>query len=419
MSARRIPWAEKYRPKRVEDVVGNPDAKKKFIAWLNSWVRGKPTKKAALLYGPPGTGKTSLVHAAAHEYGLELVEANASDVRTSEALKARVFRAATEQALFSERGRIILLDEIDGISPREDRGGLQTVLELINVSRHPVVLTANNPWDPRLRSLRELCVMIEFRKLGKRDIIKALAEICRREGIECSREVLSAIADRSKGDLRAAINDLQSIAEGRKRITLKDLEILGYRAEQADMFTIVRRILTARNPLQARLVLSYPSLDYEMLMQWLNENIPYQYSPSLVAIADAYDALSKADVFLGRAKRRQKWALLSYALELMTVGVASARKKPPFKFVKYSFPQRIKLLSATKKTREARNRVASLIGRAIHVSRRTALLEVLPYIRLIYAVNPQLGARILRSMDISESLFRKAFPDLRKPSRRA
>lgn len=419
MSARRIPWVEKYRPKRVEDVVGNPDAKKKFIAWLNSWVRGKPTKKAALLYGPPGTGKTSLVHAAAHEYGLELIEANASDVRTSEALKARVFRAATEQVLFSERGRIILLDEIDGISPREDRGGLQTVLELINVSKHPVVLTANNPWDPRLRSLRELCVMIEFKKLGKRDIIKALAEICRREGIECSREVLSAIVDHSKGDLRAAINDLQSIAEGRKRITLKDLEILGYRAEQADMFTIVRRILTARNPLQARLVLSYPSLDYEMLMQWLNENIPYQYSPSLVAIADAYDALSKADVFLGRAKRRQKWTLLSYALELMTVGVASAREKPPFKFVKYSFPQRIKLLSATKKTREARNRVASLIGKAVHVSRRTALLEVLPYIRLIYAVNPQLGARILRSMDISESLFREAFPDLRKPSRRA
>ncbi len=413
MSARRMPWVEKYRPKRIEDVAGNPEAKRKFIAWLNSWVRGKPTKKAALLYGPPGCGKTSIVHAAAREYGLELIEANASDVRTSEALKAKVFRAATEHSLFG-RGRIILLDEIDGISPREDRGGLETVIELIKVSKHPVVLTANNPWDPRLRSLRDLCEMIEFKKLGKRDIMRVLANICRLEGIECSREVLSAIADRAKGDLRAAINDLQSIAEGRKKVTLKDLEILGYRAEQADMFTIVRRILTARNPLQAKVVLAYPSLDYEMLMQWLNENIPSQYSPSLVAIADAYDALSRADVFLGRIKRRQKWALLPYALELMTVGVASAREKPPFKFVKYSFPQRIKLMAATKNRRDALKRVAMLVGKAAHISRRRALLEVIPYIKLIYEVNPKLGARLLKSMRISETLFKEAFPSLKR-----
>jgi len=410
MSARRIPWVEKYRPKRVEEVAGNPEAKKRFIAWLNSWVRGKPKKKACLFYGPPGTGKTSLAHAAAREYNLELIEANASDVRTSEALRAKVFRAATERSLFGYRGRLILLDEIDGISPREDRGGLETVKELINVSRYPVVLTANNPWDPRLRTLRELCEMIEFKKLGKRDIVRVLASICEREGIECSREVLSAIATRAKGDLRAAINDLQSIAEGRRRITIKDLEILGYRAEQADMFRIVRTVLTARNPLTAKMVLTYPSLDYEMLLQWLNENIPYQYEPSLVAIADAYDALSKADVFLGRMKRRQQWSLLPYALEMMTVGVASARERPPFKFVKYSFPQRIKLLAMTKKRREAMKRVASLVGRAIHVSRRLALLEVIPFIRLIYEENPEMGRKILESMGISERLFKEAFP---------
>jgi len=400
-----IPWVEKYRPKRIVDVAGNDKAKKAFIAWLNSWVRGKPSKKAALLYGPPGTGKTSIAHAASMEYNLDLVEANASDVRTSQALRTKIFRAASEQSLFGKRGRIILLDEIDGISPREDRGGLEVVKELINISRHPVVLTANNPWDPRLRSLRELCEMIEFRKLGKRDITRVLKSICEKEGIECPYEVLDYIARRAKGDLRAAINDLQSIAEGKTRVTLHDLEILGYRAEQADMFTIVRYILTAKTPLQARGVLSYPSLDYEMLIQWLNENIPYQYSPSLVAIADAYNALSRADVFLGRMKRRQQWSLLPYVLDLVTVGVASARDKPPFKFVKYSFPQKLRILAATKHKREVAQRVLKQIAKNTHMSTRKIRVELLPFLKVIDESNPEMMGKILKSLDISKKSF--------------
>ncbi|MEM5825732.1 MAG: replication factor C large subunit, partial [Thermofilaceae archaeon] len=275
MSARVGIWVEKYRPRKIDDVVGNPEAKKAFVAWLNRWLAGNPPdKKAILLYGPPGCGKTSLVQAAANQLGLELVEVNASDVRTSEALRRKVLRAATEGVLAGARGKIILLDEVDGIDPRADRGGLETIFEIIQKSRYPVVLTANDPWDPKLRELRNYCEMVEFRKLGKRDVMKVLSEICKKEAVECDPAVLDAIAENSEGDLRAAINDLQSIAEGRRSVKLEDLEILGYRAKQLNMFEVVRAVLTAKRPEAARSVLSMPSLDYEMLMLWLNENIP-------------------------------------------------------------------------------------------------------------------------------------------------
>ena len=403
-----VPWTEKYRPKRIDEVVGNPEAKKAFVAWLNKWLAGRPEKKAALLYGPPGCGKTSLVHAAAHQLGLELIEANASDVRTSEALRRSVLRSATEGSLFGARGKIILLDEVDGVSPREDRGGLDMIMEIIKASQYPVVLTANDPWDPRLRQLRSMCKLIEFRKLGIRDVVRALREICRREGIECDYSVLRAIAGNCEGDLRAAINDLQSIAMGRRRVTLEDLEVLGYRARQMNMFEVVRQVLTAKRPEAAKAVLSMPSLDYEMLMQWLNENIPYQYSPSIVAIADAYDALSRADMMLGRIKRRQAWTLLPYALDLMTAGVASAREKPPFKFVKYSFPYKLRALSATKEQRDERMRIARVIAKTCHTSARKALTEILPFLKLIYEENPQAGRKLLKGLGISESKFAKA-----------
>jgi len=414
-----LPWSEKYRPRRIDDVVGNPEAKKAFVAWLNKWLAGKPDKKAALLYGPPGSGKTSLVYAAANQLGLELIEANASDVRTSEALQRRILRAVTEASLVSARGKIILLDEIDGINPAKDKGGLQVVLDIINVTRHPVVLAANDPWDPRLRELRELCLLIEFRKLGIRDIVKVLGNICQLEKVECDYQVLRAIAVNSKGDLRAAINDLQSIAAGREKVTVADLEILGYREAQYSMFDIVRQVLTANPPERARSVLSIPSLDYELLIQWLNENIPYQYSPSLTAIADAYDALSRADVMLARMRRRQQWGLLTYALDLITVGVASARERPPFKFVKYNFPQKLRVLSASKNQREAGYRVARGIASACHISTSKALTEVVPYLKVMYDADPLTTERVLASLGISASTFEEAFSGGKPPARAA
>ncbi len=401
-----ISWAEKYRPKTVAEVVGNEEAKAKFLNWLRSWKLGKPQKKAALLYGPPGCGKTTLVYAAAHDLGFEVVEANASDVRTSQALRRRIERAALEGSLFAT-GKIILLDEVDGISTREDAGGLSTILEIVQVSRYPVVMTANDPWDPKLRSLRDVSLLIEMKPLKEYEIVKVLRNICAKEGIKADINVLKEIAKRSQGDLRAAINDLQAIAEGRDHITLKDLQYLGYRSKQADMFELTRKVLTAKTIDQARSVLAMPSFDYEMFMQFVNENLPYQYT-DIEALAEAYDALSRADVFMGRIKREQKWSLLPYALELMTAGVAVIRHKPRYlRWVRYSFPTKIRLLSQTKEVRTIRDAILEVIAKKCHVSKAVANLEILPYIAFIYKYNRERGRRILRWLGISERNFKK------------
>ncbi|MCC6003872.1 MAG: replication factor C large subunit [Thermofilum sp.] len=398
-----VPWVEKYRPSKIAEVAGNEEAKKKYVAWLNSWLKGKPQKKAALLYGPPGSGKTSIVHATAREFNWDLIELNASDVRSREALQLRVSGALNTGTVLGKQGKIILLDEVDGISTREDAGGLQAILEFIEKTRWPIVLTANDPWDPKLRALRDLCELVEFRKIGKRDTVKVLENICVKEGIECPREVLSSIADNAKGDLRAAINDLQSIALGKKTLSLADLQVLGDRAEQENIFEIVRTVLTAKSPEQALSVTRLPSLDYELLLQWLSENIPLQYEPSLQAIADAYNALSWADIMLARMKREQQWGLLTYVLELMTAGVASARNRPPFKFVKYSFPEKLRTLSRLKERLEEYRKIVKEASSRLHLSTLKFRTEVQPFLKVILEEDRERGKEILKSIGIPEN----------------
>jgi replication factor C large subunit len=88
-------WAEKYRPKRLDDVLGNPQAINDLREWAESWERGIPKKRAVVLMGDPGVGKTSSALALALEFGWGAIELNASDLRNADSIK----RVATSGAL--------------------------------------------------------------------------------------------------------------------------------------------------------------------------------------------------------------------------------------------------------------------------------------------------------------------------------
>ncbi len=424
--AKRIPWTIKYRPKRIADFVDQDKAKKEFLLWLRQWLSGKPEKKAALLHGPAGCGKTSLVEAAAHEYNLELVEMNASDFRRKKDIERIAVVAASQRSLFS-RGKIILLDEVDGISGLADRGALEAILHLIEISKYPVVMTANDPWDPKLRPLRDACVLIGFNRLSEAHVEIVLKRICSLEKIECSDEAIKAIARRSSGDLRSAINDLQAIAEGYGRVTVDLVQnILGYRYREYNPFEAIRNLFNSKYLWQAKAAITQTTLDYDTLIEWINENIPRFYSDP-EELWRAYEALSRADVYLGRIRRRGRWDLLSYVFDMAGPGIAIARRVYKYRrFVKLQFPQKISMLAKTKKTREIREGIAKLLASRLLTSRATVKADVLPYLQAIFRVNPEYAARIALGYGFTDEMVKylagprasEVFMYLRKYSKR-
>ncbi|MEM0505972.1 MAG: replication factor C large subunit [Thermosphaera sp.] len=400
MSA-KVPWIIKYRPKTIEEVVDQEDAKEQLLNWLENW--GKPSSKfkAALLHGPAGCGKTSLVEAVARSKGYQLFEMNASDFRRKSDIE-KIAKVAAQTSGLSSKMKIILLDEVDGVNAKADEGGIEAILELINITKNPVILTANNPYSANLRPLLQHALVIQFKRLTETNVIHALRRICQEEKIECNDEGLKEIARRSEGDLRSAINDLQAVAEAHGRVTLELVKSLTtYRDRQYAPYEALQQLFNAKYLFQAKDALTSTDLDYDELFLWLNEHIPTYYEDP-EEMYRAYEALSRADVYYGRIRKSGQWDLLSYMFDMMGPGVAFARKSYKYRWKPFKAPARKKMLSETKRSREVREALAEHLASRLLTSKATVKNEVLPFLRIIFNYNPKYAARIAKGYNLSE-----------------
>jgi replication factor C large subunit len=394
------PWTVKHRPKMPADIAGNKPTIQQILDWLELWKKGPPKKRALLLHGPPGTGKTVSVEAAANERGLDLVEINASDKRNRDALEKTIGLATRQSDLFG-RSRLVLIDEVDGINLSEDRGAVDTIVRLVEDTQVPVILTANDPWDPKIGPIRNATTMIEYRRLGLRDAVPYLKKICQKEGIEVEEQALRLIVDRNQGDMRSIMNDLQVLTSGRKKLTYEETTWLGFRDRRASIFDALKTVFTSPTCLQARRATDMANVDLDMFFEWVYENAPRQLNDPR-DLSHAMSALAQADLYQARIDRTRAWELLPYALEMETAGVAMSKEFTKPAWIPMKFPERIQLLSRTRKKRAIEAELGRSIGARCHISSRRAIPHYLPYIKYVLEKNQSEGARLVEWLGVSE-----------------
>jgi len=398
-----IPWTLKYRPKTLSEVIGNEDAKKKILQWIKQWDEKPPKKKALLLYGPPGTGKTVAVEALANDLDMELVQSNASDYRTADAVQRFAGRSSRYGTLFGKK-RLILFDEIDGITGSADRGGLREITKIVKETGSPIILIANDAYNPRFSTLRKSCQLIEFKKPTKTQITKLLAKICNLEGIQAETDALKLIAERANGDVRSAINDLQALAQGKDRLTFEDVAWLSSRDQKEVIFNTLRRIFYARNITGALRAASETDVDLDMLLEWIYENLPYHVKDPK-ELAATMEMLALADIYRGRISTTQNWSLMKYYIDFMTAGIAASWSRKSHGWVPFKFPSRIMTMSRSKMERDILKAIGLKIGRRCHISADRAAKDVIPFLRVIFQNNPEMGASLARWLDLDEDMI--------------
>ena len=374
-------WVEKYRPKKISDVVGNELAKTAFINWLQNKPR---RKKAALLYGPAGVGKTALVNAASNQFNFSIIEMNASDTRTEKAIN-KVGKPATSFASLDKfstesKGNILFLDEVDGVFGQQDRGGIGAIIKIIKESLIPVVMAANDSDLKKLRPLKKVCQLIRFQQVRIPLIITTLRRICVNENVEAEFEALERIAQNSLGDMRSAINDLQSIAEGKQLLRLQDTMFLSARNKDIGMYETLKRVFSAESFGEAAMVLNHSNVNYDDFLLSVSDNLPLRYLDS-EDLAIAYDMVSRADVFRGRVGT-ENWHLLRYFFNLLAeAATVSPKSFKPFDFI--SPPIRIMKLFWTKGKRMKLENICAKIALKCHVSRSTAKTDIVPFVKIM------------------------------------
>jgi replication factor C large subunit len=189
-------WTERYRPKTIKEVVGNEEAVKSLDEWMKGF-GSKNAKKASILYGYPGVGKTSSVYALARELKCDMIELNASDQRNYHVIKRIAGSASKTSSLEGKKRKIILLDEADNLHGTTDMGGVKAIREIIEGTRYPVVLIANDLYKIP-SSIRNRCKEIKFEWIKKSFISDVLKEICKRENITFDDDAIEEISERNR-----------------------------------------------------------------------------------------------------------------------------------------------------------------------------------------------------------------------------
>ncbi|MBU7037049.1 MAG: replication factor C large subunit [Theionarchaea archaeon] len=384
-------YTEKYRPQKFAEIAGQPSALKELISWFNTWPE---QKKVAVLYGRAGVGKTSAVISMAREFRADLIELNASDQRNKDVIDRIVGNAATTCTL-DGRKKIILLDEADNIYGREDKGGNQALSRIIDKTRNPIILIANEYWEipPGIRNKSK---MIEFRTLLPASILKVLRRVALEEGLDVSDERLQEISSNVNGDLRAALNDLESLTSEK---------YYNPRDTQTSIFQALSSVFRLQSADVRKEFFGMDKEPREVLL-WVAENMPLVYEPQ--DAARAYYYLSRADMFLGRAFRNQYYKLWGYASDLMTSGVSVARLSR-YHFQRFRSPSYFTALARSKKDRAMRDEIRKKISEKCHCSSS----EAGEYVIMMQALEKQTekAAGLCRFFELDEDeilyVFRK------------
>ncbi|KAL2610583.1 hypothetical protein R1flu_029156 [Riccia fluitans] len=403
-------WPAKHAPKTTADIIGNQGIVKQLRDWLQSWEanfghpvvkagKGKKRvaattspdmKKAVLLSGTPGIGKTTTARLICKELGYEILEVNASDARgksDSNVKKGMDGRTANtikemvdnESICFTGKGLVhaqksaLIMDEVDGMSGG-DRGGVADLIASIKSSRIPIICICNDRYSQKLKSLLNYCLVLSYRKPTKQQMGKRLMQIAKSEGLQVTENTLEEIAERSNGDMRTSLNQLQYMSLRSSALSFGDVHarlVVSAKDEAITPFSAADKLLgfEGRN-LRMDERVDMHMADADLVPLIVEENY-LNYIPSdasrdptglvhMDRAARAAMSIAEGDIVNGQIRRRNQWQLSqtsAFLSSIMPAALMQGQRKE-FEGGRYNF-----------------NRFPAWLGKQSNYKKKVRLLE--------------------------------------------
>src|SRR6478672_2943145 len=315
-------WSEKYRVKDVYQFIGNEQSRLEVLKWIKNWIKGT---KPILIMGPPGTGKTSFIISMANFFNYDIVELNASDFRNKANLESIIHPLLNNSSIFG-KNLLLFLDEVDGISGREDTGGLTFLISTLKDSNIPIIMAANSK-NPKIKELIKSTKLVEFLPLSSFASYLLLQIVLAKEHKFLDMDQKLLLIEKSNGDARTLLNLAQSKLEGKYDPNMVNSAQLPI-DECINLFFSVNDISEAKNVLNKS----------DILYAIFSSIVANEKKISLIDMAKILDELSKVDLYINKIYNKQNWHLLRYANDVLVSTLFDITRNIPIRYSQYNIP---------------------------------------------------------------------------------
>jgi len=212
-------WTEKYRPKTLNEIVGQEHFTMDAETWIEE--RNMPN---LLIYGKPGNGKTTAGIAfsrtmLAEEFDDNFFEINASDDRRLETVRTIIKQIAQSGTIGNSPFRIVLLDEMDGMTS-DAQNALKRIMERYS-NNIRFIITCNDK-NKIIFALQSRCANYHFKPLSNQLMMEVIKSILVKEKItRFGDSELSSFIYAMNGDMRRAVTELQAAKSSNKGLAVQ------------------------------------------------------------------------------------------------------------------------------------------------------------------------------------------------------